>query len=158
MFSCKFCKISKDIFFYRTPPVAASDLTITNNNKYIKVNSDKSRLLKSENKKAIANIDDNCIKSEDVHELLGITIDSKLTFEIFEGKSSSFNEPLVKDNSVLSHHKNVQAVATEMYKISNDVSPTTPNDILHQITCVNQLVLKCKEYTWSKMVLQLYPI
>ena len=25
MFSCEFCKISKNTFFYRTPPVAASD-------------------------------------------------------------------------------------------------------------------------------------
>ena len=51
------------------------------NNNYMKVNSDKSHLLMSGNKKAIANIDNNCIKFENVHELLGITIDSKLTFE-----------------------------------------------------------------------------
>ena len=25
VFSCEFCEISKNIFFYRTPPVAASD-------------------------------------------------------------------------------------------------------------------------------------
>ena len=34
----------------------------------------------SENK-AIENIDNNHIESEDINELLGITIDSKLTFE-----------------------------------------------------------------------------
>ena len=33
--------------------------------------------------KSIANIDNNCIESEDIHELLGITIDSKLTFETY---------------------------------------------------------------------------
>ena len=26
MFSCEFCKIFKETFFYRTPPVAASDI------------------------------------------------------------------------------------------------------------------------------------
>ena len=33
------------------------------------------------NKRAIANIDNNCIHSEDVHELLRITRDIKLAFE-----------------------------------------------------------------------------
>ena len=48
----------------------------------MKVNSDKSHLLMSRNK-SVANIDNNCIESEDIHELLGITIDSKLTFETY---------------------------------------------------------------------------
>ena len=38
-------------------------------------------LLMSRNK-AITNIDNNRIRTEDIHELLEITIDSKLTFEI----------------------------------------------------------------------------
>ena len=50
------------------------------NNNYMKVNSDKSHFKMSGNKKAITTIDNNCIKSQDVHELLRITIDSKLTF------------------------------------------------------------------------------
>ena len=40
-----------------------------------------SHLLVSRNK-AITNIDNNHIQTEDIHELLEITIDSKLTFEI----------------------------------------------------------------------------
>ena len=40
-----------------------------------------SHLLVSRNK-AITNIDNNHIQTEDIHELLDITIDSKLTFEI----------------------------------------------------------------------------
>ena len=32
--------------------------------------------------KAVTIIDNNHIQTEDIHELLGITIDSKLTFEI----------------------------------------------------------------------------
>ena len=38
-------------------------------------------LLMSRNK-AITNIDNNRIQTEDIHELLEITVDSKLTFEI----------------------------------------------------------------------------
>ena len=29
VFSCEFCEITKNIFFYRTPPVAASKPTLT---------------------------------------------------------------------------------------------------------------------------------
>ena len=50
------------------------------NNNYMKVNSDKSHLLRSGNK-AITNIDNNRIESEDTHELLGITTISKRTFK-----------------------------------------------------------------------------
>ena len=45
------------------------------NKNYMKVNSDKSHLLMSGNK-TVANIDNNRIEFEDIHELLGITIDS----------------------------------------------------------------------------------
>ena len=55
------------------------------NNNYMKVNSDKSQLLTSENK-ANTNIDNNPIESEDIHELLRITIDSKLTLETHNNK------------------------------------------------------------------------
>ena len=46
----------------------------------MKVNRDNSHLLMSGDQKASANIDNNFIESEDLHELLGITIDSKLKF------------------------------------------------------------------------------
>ena len=50
------------------------------NNNYMKVNTDKSHFLSSENDKLTANIDGNIIKSEDQHILLGINIDSSLSF------------------------------------------------------------------------------
>ena len=46
----------------------------------------------------------------------------------YEDKTSSFCEPLGKDNSVSIHHKNLQALAMEICKISN-MSPTILNDI-----------------------------
>ena len=36
--------------------------------------------------------------------------------------------PLVKDNSVLIHHENLQALATKTYRISN-MSPIIPNTV-----------------------------
>ena len=50
------------------------------NNSYLKV-SVRCHTPLSGNKKAIANIDNNCIQSDDLRELLEIIIDSKLTFE-----------------------------------------------------------------------------
>ena len=32
MFSCELCEISKNIFFYRTPPMAASDILCLSDN------------------------------------------------------------------------------------------------------------------------------
>ena len=51
----------------------------------MKINSDNSNLLISGNK-AIAKIDNNHIEPKDIHVLLGITTDSKLTFENYMNK------------------------------------------------------------------------
>ena len=50
-------------------------------NNLMKVNTDKSQLLLSGNTKLASNIDNNTIESEMKQELLGITIDSNLSFE-----------------------------------------------------------------------------
>ena len=47
----------------------------------MKVNTGKSHLLLSGNSRATATIDNSYIESEDEQVLLGITIDSNLTFE-----------------------------------------------------------------------------
>ena len=51
------------------------------NNNYMKVNTGKSHLLLSGNSRATATIDNSYIESEDEQVLLGITVDSNLTFE-----------------------------------------------------------------------------
>ena len=51
------------------------------NDNYMKVNTGKSHLLVSGNVRATAKIDNNYIESEKEQVLLGITIDSNLTFE-----------------------------------------------------------------------------
>ena len=48
---------------------------------------------------------------------------------VYDDYSSSFNELLIKDNSVSIHHRNVQLVAIEMYKIVNDISPPFMREI-----------------------------
>ena len=38
-------------------------------------------------------------------------------------RSSSFENLLKKDNSVFIHHRNIQALATEMFKVKNNIAP-----------------------------------
>ena len=164
----------------------------------MKVNTGKSHLLVSGNVRSKAKIDNNYIESEKEQVLLGITINSNLTFEnhinnickkacqklnalarvapcmnmqkrriimksfvtsqfgycpliwIFHSRRlnnkinsiheralrityqdhiSTFQELLNKDCSVSIHHRNLQALATEMFKIHRDLSP----DILREI-------------------------
>ena len=162
------------------------------NNNYMKVNTGKSHLLLSGNSRATATIDNSYIESEDEQVLLGITIDSNLTFEnhirnickkasqklnalariapymniqkrrtimksfvtsqfsycpliwmfhsrrlnnkinsiheralriTYQDNVSTFQELLNKDNSVSIHHRNLQVLATEMFKIHRGLSP-----------------------------------
>ena len=41
----------------------------------------------------------------------------------YSDRSSSFEDLLKKDNSVSIHHRNVQALATEMFKVKNNIAP-----------------------------------
>ena len=162
------------------------------------MNTGKSHLLVSGNVRSKAKIDNNYIECEKEQVLLGITIDSNLTFEnhiinickkasrklnalarvapymnmqkrriimksfvtsqfgycpliwmfhsrrlnnkinsiheralriTYQDQISTFQELLNKDNSVSIHHRNLQALATEMFKIHRDLSP----DILREI-------------------------
>ena len=38
-------------------------------------------------------------------------------------RSSLFEDLLKKDNSVSVHHRNMQALATEMFKVKNNIAP-----------------------------------
>ena len=157
------------------------------NNNYVKVNTGKSHLLLSGNSRATATIDNSYIESEDEQVVLGITIDSNLTFEnhinsickkasqklnvlariapymniqkrkaimksfsnwpliwmflirrlnnkinstherdlriTYQDNTSTFQELLNKDNSVSIHHRNLQVLATEMFKTPRVLSP-----------------------------------
>ena len=168
---------------------------------YMKVNTDKSHLLLSGNASLTSNIDNKLIESENEQVLLGVTIDSNLSFEkhinnlckkasqklnalarisgyinlqkrrvimksfiisqfgycplswMFHSKRlnnkinsiheralrityvdnvSSFQELLEKDNSVSIHHKNIQVLATEMFKIFKNLSPDIVREIFQE--------------------------
>ena len=48
---------------------------------------------------------------------------------IYNGKISNFEELLNKVNSVSIHHNNIHALAIEMYKVANDMSPVVMNGV-----------------------------
>ena len=48
---------------------------------------------------------------------------------IYNDKISNFEELLNKDNSVSIHHNNIHALAIEMYKVVNDMSPDIMNEV-----------------------------
>ena len=51
---------------------------------------------------------------------------------VFSDKQSSFETLLEKDSSVSIHNRNLQILATEMYKIKNNLSPPTIADLFEQ--------------------------
>ena len=48
---------------------------------------------------------------------------------IYDDDKSSFEELLKKDGSVTIHHRNIQALAVEMYKVRNNLSPQIMTDM-----------------------------
>ena len=53
---------------------------------------------------------------------------------IYNDKQSSFEELLIKDNSVSVHHKNLQALAVEMFKVYYKTSP----EIMQEVFLLNE--------------------
>ena len=47
----------------------------------------------------------------------------------YKDNQSSFKELLEKDNSVTVHHKNLQALVTEIFKVKNDLAPDILKDV-----------------------------
>ena len=58
---------------------------------------------------------------------------------IYNDKYSSFEKLLNKDNSVSIHHNNIHALATELYKFANDMSPKIMSEVfkLRDTPCYN---------------------
>ena len=48
---------------------------------------------------------------------------------IYQNDTASFEELLIKDGSVTIHHRNLQSLAIEMYKVANGIPPAILKDI-----------------------------
>ena len=170
----------------------------------MKSNADKCHLLTKSDSPVTVNIGDTSIKSSNSEKLLGITIDSQLTFEphinqmctkasqklnaisrisqfmnfdqrklivnaflnsqfsycpltwmshsrslnnkinclherclrlIYSDNRSSFQELLSKDDSVTIHQRNIQILATELYKVANNLSPELMKETFPMNNC-----------------------
>ena len=53
---------------------------------------------------------------------------------IYSDKKSSYENLLENDNSVSIHHKNIQALATEMFKVKHKLCPDITSDIFKERT------------------------
>ena len=54
-------------------------------------------------------------------------------------KSSPYGEPLTKDRSVTIHHRNIRALAIEIYKVMQGISPPSLNEVFVPRQCNYEL-------------------
>ena len=66
--------------------------------------------------------------------------------------SSSFEDLLKKDNSVSIHHRNIQALATEMFKVKNNIA----NFLISLISLLISLYTLCHKVPALKHLEKLY--
>ena len=52
---------------------------------------------------------------------------------VYKDFSSSFQELLIEDNSLNIHHRNLQKLVTEIFKVKNGLSPELMNDVFEFI-------------------------
>ena len=57
----------------------------------------------------------------------------------FNDKSSSYGELLTKDRSVTIHHRNIRALAIEIYKLMQGISPPLLNEVFVPRQCNYEL-------------------
>ena len=65
---------------------------------------------------------------------------------IYNDKNSSYEELFTKDGSVSIHHRNIQALATEFYKIKNGLSPELFIEIFARETEFHYNVRWCNDF------------
>ena len=53
---------------------------------------------------------------------------------VYQDRQGSYENPLVNDGTVSMHHRNIQTLAIEMYKIKNDLSTEIFSNIFTQRT------------------------
>ena len=117
----------------------------------MKVNADKCHLLVAGNYEVSANINEFEIESSKKEKLLGISIDTILSFEhhitslckrisqnlhalariaYYMDFDLSFSELQELDNAATIHQTNLQALVTEIFKVKNNLSPEIMKQVL----------------------------
>ena len=66
---------------------------------------------------------------------------------VYQDCASSFTELLEKDNSTTIHNRNIQLLATELFKVKNGLSPPFMNKIFVENVQQNLRELMLKRYT-----------
>ena len=51
------------------------------------------------------------------------------SYPIYNNYTSTFQELLQKDKSIIFHHRNIHTVAIEMYKVKHNICPSFVNDL-----------------------------
>ena len=72
----------------------------------------------------------------------------------FSDNDLTFEDLLIKDNSVSVHHRNLQLLATEMFKSYNCLSPNIINEIFEHNTSTYNL--RNRNFYWSRKVNSVY--
>ena len=71
---------------------------------------------------------------------------------VYKDFNSSFQELLIKDNSSNIHHRNLQKLVTQIFKVKNGLSPELMNDVFEFIEKPNSL--RTTSLFWSKRSVQ----
>ena len=74
---------------------------------------------------------------------------------VYQDKQSSYENLLVKDGTVSMHHRKIQALAIEMYKIKNDLSTEICLTFLpkgQKITTVLEMLVIFKFYLYELFI------
>ena len=66
---------------------------------------------------------------------------------LYNDKWSSYKELSLKDGSVSIHHRNIENLAVEMFKVKNDLSPENATDTFLQQTQTQQNLRHYNDFT-----------
>ena len=73
---------------------------------------------------------------------------------VYKDFNSPFQELLIQDDSLNIHHRNLQKLVTEIFKVKNDLSPELMNDVFEFIETIlptNNFTFQVEENPYNKI-------